>query len=94
MANILGEKQKGVGLRRESALASICNDKRISSVCHRNFSRSSLKLPQVRSRTRGHDQRGMAMMMGHLDGHLEDLDRGRMNGGCGDPVVTRDQRSF
>jgi hypothetical protein len=33
-------------------------------------------------------------MMAHLDGHLEELDRGRMDGGRGDPPVTRDQRSL
>jgi hypothetical protein len=43
---------------------------------------------------RGHDQRGMATMMAHLDGQLEDLDRGRVNGGRADPLVTRDQRSL
>ena len=26
-------------------------------------------------------------MTAHLDGHLEDLDRGRMNRGCGGPLV-------
>jgi hypothetical protein len=47
-----------------------------------------------RSRARGHDQRGMATMLAHSDVHLEDLDRGRMAGGCGDPLVARDQRSL
>ena len=34
------------------------------------------------------------LMMAHLDGHLEDFNRGRMNRDRGDPLVTRDQRSF
>jgi hypothetical protein len=36
----------------------------------------------------------MATMIARLDVHLEDLDRGRMTGGRGDPLVPRDQRSL
>ncbi len=37
---------------------------------------------------------GIFILGSSPDGHLENLDRGRMNGGRGDPLVTRDQRSL